>query len=147
MLDSTLAKFVTIWWLFSSKQYDVLVKYIISIKLHAPCNYLPLYKQCLKNSGIAVNGFLLVNINHHKWCLKNIESWIQNHIISRTTTNGCSYRMNLFKYTHFNNKALRNFINGESNTGIFYFLNFGSIQSTPSLETSRTFPQFSIVNT
>ena len=67
VLNSTHEKFVTIWRLLSSTKADVLGGYIIDVTPCAHWNYLPAYKQWLKNLDRVVFGAHLKNTNCHDW--------------------------------------------------------------------------------
>ena len=78
---------------------------------------------------------------------QNIKSWIQNHIICRTTMDWRSYRINTFKSDRIPNISLKHFIDGKITLVSFIAWNCGNILSTTSLEPSQTFPQLFIVKT
>ena len=67
VLNSTLEKFVTIWWLFSSTKAYILGGYIIYVTPFSPFNALTAYKKFLKNIDRVVCVSLLINCNRHKW--------------------------------------------------------------------------------
>ena len=53
---------------------------------------------------------------------QNIKSCINKHIIHRAMINWRPYCITTFESIHITNKDLNHFINGEINTGIFYWL-------------------------